>query len=112
METKRKSRKYTNDDFTKFTLFQSQHRTLYCAWGGNGASYLRAIKLDTPYRKSMVGIGNTLEKGLWWKGEETGNVPKFFWVYRKGWIVNIFVGRFAILLQTKKNETLPFLEIR
>lgn len=101
-QEERASRKYTSEDFQKFTFFRTKHRVLFCAWGGNGRSYLRALRLDTPHRESMVGIGNTLEKGLWWKGDETGDVPKFLWAVREESRVNIFVGRVAILLETKK----------
>lgn len=108
----RASSKYKPEDFEKFTLFQTEDRLLFCAWGGNGRSYLRALRLDTPRRKSMIGIGNTLVKGRWWRGEETGDVPKFLWAMKKGNRVNIFIGRLAILLETQKIELPPHVEIR
>lgn len=111
-DEERASSKYRPEDFQKFTFFRTKHRVLFCAWGGNGKSYLHALRLDTPRRGSMIGIGNTLEKGLWWKGDETGGVPKFCWGIKEGGTIHVFIGRLAFLFETKKVEHPPHLEIR
>ena len=76
-ETK-SSRKYKAEDFKKYTLLRTRPLVMFVAWGSNGFSYLRNLRVDTQSRIYLFGVGHTLTKGLWWKGEETGGVPKFF----------------------------------
>jgi hypothetical protein len=53
----------------------------------------------------MVAVGNTLTKGLWWKGTETKNAPKFFWYVASKGNVQLFIGRLTVMMQTKKIES-------
>lgn len=101
-EDTNQSDKIKAEDLSKRTFYNNNNLHVFYIKGGNKKSSIRGLRVDGKSRKIMIAVGNTLTKGLWWKGKETNNSPKFFWFTSSKGNAHIFVGRLSFVLQTRK----------
>ena len=97
------SNKIKAENLSKTTFFKNDNLHVFYIKGGNEKSSVRGLRMDGKSNRSMIAVGNTLTKGLWWKGKETNNVPKFIWSTSSKGSFHLFVGRLSFMLQTSRS---------
>mgnify|MGYP003490811540 FL=1 len=106
MENMNDTSKIKAENLSKTTFVDNDDLNIFYVKGGSDTAYIRGLRMDSKSRRSMVAVGNTLTKGLWWKGTETKNSPKFFWYVAPKGNVQLFIGRLTVMMQTKRIESL------